>query len=77
TKAYSPALLIHGTADTDVPYAESKAMAARLREAGVEHELLTLPGAGHGLSGATSEEKSRAGDRAVEWIRSHTGERKI
>ena len=76
TKAYPPALLIHGTADTDVPYAESKMMAARLREAGVAHELLTLPGAGHGLSGATAEEKSHAGGRAVEWIRSRTGEQK-
>ena len=71
TKAYPPTLLIHGTADTDVPYAESKAMFARLADAGVAHELLTVAGAGHGLANAKPEEKAQAGARAAEWITSH------
>jgi acetyl esterase/lipase len=72
TKAYPPTLLIHGTADTDVPYAESKAMAARLAEVGVEHEFITVPGAGHGLAGAKPEEKDHAAERAVQWVNTHT-----
>ena len=44
TAKYPPAMLIHGTADTDVPYAESKNMAARLAEAKVKHELITVDG---------------------------------
>jgi len=73
TKAYPPALLIHGTADTDVPYAESKTMAATLAAAGVEHEFITVQGAGHGLAGATPEEKDHAAERAAAWVKSHTG----
>lgn len=44
----SPAtLLIHGDADTIVPYAHSVALLQELAGARIEHELLTLPGAGH------------------------------
>jgi acetyl esterase/lipase len=71
TKAYPPTLLIHGTADTDVPYTESKAMAAQLAEAGVEHEFITVPGAGHGLVNATHDDMKHATERSVEWIKSN------
>jgi acetyl esterase/lipase len=71
TKDYPPTLLIHGTNDTDVPYEQSKLMAAKLAEAGVEHELLTVPGAGHGLTGVESAELNRINDRAVAFIKSH------
>ena len=47
--AYPPTLLIHGDADTDVPYSQSVQMAEALRRAGVQHELITVPGGGHGL----------------------------
>jgi acetyl esterase/lipase len=68
---YPPAILIHGTADTDVPYDESRNMAARLKQAGVEHEFLTIQGAGHGLSGAAPEEVDKAYGRAAEFLRAH------
>ncbi len=71
TAQYPPTILIHGTADTDVPYSESQNMAARLKAAGVEHEFITVPGAGHGLSGATSEQTENADTRAAEFIRAH------
>jgi len=48
---YSPTLLVHGTADTDVPYEQSKEMAEELEHKGVEQELLTIAGGGHGLAG--------------------------
>jgi acetyl esterase/lipase len=51
TPAYPPTLLIHGTVDTDVPYDLSAAMAKEFEKHKVPHELVTVPGAGHGLSG--------------------------
>jgi acetyl esterase/lipase len=47
--AYPPTLLIHGTADTDVPYDRSVLMAAELARHGVKHALVTVEGAEHGL----------------------------
>ena len=49
TGAYPPTLLIHGDRDTDVPYAQSVMMAETLARANVPHELITVPGGGHGL----------------------------
>ena len=46
-KINEPILLIHGEADERVPPGESEAFAAYLEEAGVEVELLLLPGASH------------------------------
>src|SRR5262249_32110611 len=70
---YPPTLLIHGTADTDVPYQQSTLMAEELAHKGVEHELFTVEGAGHGLSGAKSSVVAEAHDRALaflkKWIR--------
>jgi acetyl esterase/lipase len=43
-----PFLIIHGTADTLVPYAQSTEFAAALKRAGVEVVLQPVPGAGHG-----------------------------
>ena len=51
TPAYPPVMLIHGTEDTDVPYDRSANMAKELEKHQVAHELVTIPGAGHGLSG--------------------------
>lgn len=72
TSQYPPTLLIHGTADTDVPYSLSKDMAAKLTAEKVEHELITVTGAGHGLTGAKPEEIDRISDRAVNFVRTHT-----
>jgi len=52
TPEYPPTLLIHGTEDTDVPYELSAAMAKEFEKQRVPHQLLTVPGAGHGLAGA-------------------------
>ena len=71
TAQYPPTILIHGTADTDVPYDESRNMAARLKQAGVQHEFLTIQGAGHGLSGATPQEVENANARAAEFLQAH------
>jgi acetyl esterase/lipase len=72
TANYPPTMLIHGTADTDVPYSLSKDMNAKLSKAGVVHEFITVEGAGHGLAGAKPEEVSRVAARAVEFVKAHT-----
>ena len=56
TEDYPPALLIHGTDDTDVPYEQSVMMVDQFKRHGVEHELITIHGGEHGLGGRRSEE---------------------
>jgi acetyl esterase/lipase len=51
TKDYPPTLMVHGTEDTDVPYEQSTMMAKKLKQHGVEHQLVTIPGGEHGLVG--------------------------
>lgn len=52
TPAFPPTLLIHGDADTDVPHTQSLQMAEAFKAAGVEHELIVIPGGAHGFDGA-------------------------
>jgi dipeptidyl aminopeptidase/acylaminoacyl peptidase len=73
TAKYPPTYLIHGTEDTDVPYSESKNMAARLAETGVTHELVTVTGAGHGLSGAKPDKVAEIARQAAEFVQRHVG----
>jgi acetyl esterase/lipase len=68
TRQYPPTMLVHGTADTDVPYEQSQMMAKRLREIGVEHELVTVPGGGHGLGNVSPEEQEHLYRRAAEYL---------
>ena len=42
-----PTLLLHGTEDVTVPYADAEAMVTALQELGVEAELFTAEGVGH------------------------------
>ncbi|GMU93151.1 MAG: hypothetical protein AMXMBFR4_22090 [Candidatus Hydrogenedentota bacterium] len=51
TPNYPPTLLLHGDADTDVPYQRSVDMAAALSRSGVAHELITIEGGAHGFDG--------------------------
>jgi acetyl esterase/lipase len=57
----APTLSLHGTKDTYVAYEHSVALTARLLDAGVEAELVTLSGAGHGFRGADAEKAEAAG----------------
>lgn len=45
----SPVLLVHGDDDRNVPFDETVELVERLRELGVEHELLILPDEVHGF----------------------------
>ena len=48
---YPPTMLLHGDQDTDVPYLQSVLMAKELESKGIEHELVTIEGGGHGFDG--------------------------
>lgn len=48
----APSLIIHGTKDRDVLFAQSVWIYERLRSAEVDTELVAIDGGGHGLSGA-------------------------
>ncbi len=56
----APTLLIHGTEDKYVAYEQALWMRDRLQICGVEVELLTLEGAGHGFKGADAEKSNKA-----------------
>jgi acetyl esterase/lipase len=71
TSAYPPTLLIHGDKDTDVPVEQSHLMAAELKRHGVEHRLIFIAGAEHGLAGAKPEEIEGANQAAVEFLQAH------
>lgn len=51
SKDSPPTLILHGTHDALVPYAQSVEFAAALKAQGVETWLQTIPGAGHGGAG--------------------------
>lgn len=68
TDRYPRTLLIHGTRDTDVPYSESVAMDRELTRAKVPHELITVEGAGHGLSEAKPEVIEKVYQKAVDFL---------
>ncbi|RLD31018.1 MAG: alpha/beta hydrolase [Bacteroidetes bacterium] len=68
TRDYPPTMLIHGTNDTDVPYEQSVMMAEEFKKHNVGHELVTIPGAEHGLRDGDPELVEAANNSAVEFI---------
>ena len=56
----APTLCIHGTEDKYVAHEQAVWMIDRLKACGVEAELLTLQGAGHGFRGADAETAEKA-----------------
>lgn len=68
TASFPPTILVHGTADTDVPHDESEKLAARFAQVGISHEFLSVDGAGHGLAGARPEDVERAEAAAAAFL---------
>lgn len=70
TRDYPPTLLLHGDADTDVPFSQSEQMDRELTRAHVEHELIRVPNGPHGFDGRMSKDPAIAAifDRAVEFL---------
>ena len=74
TADYPPTLLLHGDKDTDVPYEQSVTMANELDRFGVEHELITIKGGGHGFDGVGIKDAvvSDAFVRILDFLKKHT-----
>lgn len=66
----APTLCIHGTADKYVAHEQAVWLIERLKAAGVEAELLTLDGAGHGFKGKDAE---RAENALLAFFAKHLG----
>jgi acetyl esterase/lipase len=64
----APTLLVHGTEDKYVNYEQATWIHERLKAAGVDAELLTLQGAGHGFKG---DDAKKAEAAMVEWFEKH------
>jgi len=45
-----PIILLHGTNDVVVPYANAKAIYDRAQSVGLPSKLITIEGAGHGIT---------------------------
>jgi acetyl esterase/lipase len=71
--AYPPTLLIHGTADTDVPYEESVKMDDMLSEFKVGHEFVRVPGGSHCLKSDTPNVRAAAFRQAMNFVREQIG----
>jgi dipeptidyl aminopeptidase/acylaminoacyl peptidase len=56
----APTLLLHGTEDKYVAFEQAVWMRDRLAACGVEVQLITLEGAGHGFKGADAEKADKA-----------------
>jgi acetyl esterase/lipase len=56
----APTLCIHGTEDKYVAHEQAVWLVDRLKASGVEAELLTLEGAGHGFKGKDAEASEKA-----------------
>lgn len=65
-----PFLLIHGDADTVVPFSQSEILQQRLRAAGVDVELIRIPNGDHG-PGLLVEGAPDYAARVLAWLDSH------
>ncbi len=71
TADYPPTLLLHGDADTDVPFAQSEQMAAELERRGVEHQFIRIPGGPHGFDAPGKPGVSEALDQVIAFLKKH------
>lgn len=63
-----PYLLIHGDADTKVPFEQSTAFQEKMKAAGASCDLITIPGGIHGM-GAWDKLNSDYRERMIAWLR--------
>ncbi len=73
SRDYPPTLFIHGTHDTDVPFEQSVEMDRELARAGVEHKLIAIPNAGHGIGDGDPRLVSSAFKEAMAFVDAHVG----
>jgi len=67
--SFPATVLIHGTADTDVPFEESVGMESKLSQYKVRHEFLRVPGGSHCLGDDPPSVKVPIFKQAMEFVR--------
>jgi alpha-L-fucosidase 2 len=70
-----PFLFIHGTADSLVPFAQSREMCSRMRQAGASCEVYPVEGGGHGIRWWESSPKLATAykHKMIQWLRQELG----
>jgi len=70
-----PFLFIHGTADSLVPFAQSRDMCERMKKAGASCEVYPVEGGGHGIRWWESYPRLATGykEKMVVWLRQELG----
>ena len=71
TPDYPPTVLIHGMADTDVPFEQSQMMAKELGKQGIAFQFHEIPNAEHGLTGGDRGVIDEAQRKAFEFVKLH------
>lgn len=66
---HPPTVLVHGTADTDVPFEQSQLMVREFEKHGVTFALHPVAGAEHGLVGGKPDEIAEAYRKAFEFVK--------
>lgn len=65
-----PMLIVHGDADTVVPFAHAQVLFAKLKAAGTDCELLVITGGEHNVAGGGVGESPQ---KAMEFFAKHLG----
>jgi acetyl esterase/lipase len=73
TADYPSTFLMHGEADTDVPFAQPQQMAVELARHGVEHCLIGIPGSEHGYRGGNQRLLEAGRREAAAFVRKRLG----
>ena len=66
---FPPTVLIHGTADTDVPFGQSQMMAREFARHGVPHQFHEIARGEHGLAGGDREQIEAAHTKAFAFVK--------
>lgn len=67
----APFLLIHGDADSTVPFEQAELMEQALKKAGVEVKLVRIPGGGHGANFEAAKNPPDFLGEMVRWLDHH------
>ena len=68
---YPPTVLLHGTADTDVPVEQSQLMAREFEKHGVPFQFHQITNGEHGLGGGDPRQIQEAHQKAFEFMKRH------
>lgn len=67
-----PTLIIHGTGDIVVPYAQAELLSDKLKQKSYIHDLMTIPNANHDLGLGNQATAKQIADRVVEWVKRYS-----